>query len=592
MEEGYMTGMRTGLTGISMAVKASRLLSWMAVIAVVFLMLQPVELGFSHADVLLPTVAVSMAIVAWTVMMVRRVSFQWNIIDALLLTWFMYVLLRAWCTPEVPCCLSVSRALSLMMLYTGLRMLFTSVRVSVLTIERSLMLFALTEGLFCFYQLFTDSSRHANYPFTGSFLNPAPCSAVLFIGVLLGLYSLYDFISSRKRISFSVSLALPVSTLLVCSLLLPLGWSRAALVAACCVLAIKIWGRMTVRHRLLMLLGLSVIVLLLYFLKRGSADGRVLFYLISSSAAAQHPVFGSGIGSFALSYARETALLHSQLPWTLVRHADGVEYALSDGMLVAVEQGLLGLVLALSLICILLCRLRRISIPLMLMLVGLLIFSLFSYPFQLLPFQLLTVLLASLAASTATDDDKQEPVAFPVRTCLVGIALCGMMAGIAFPFTSYLNKHVQAARESRLIVGRVHPRLITEYRRLMPWMRHDASFMFRYGQILASYGRYNESNQVLWQGTLVSGDPMFHVIRGHNYQQMHACPQACHAYQQAHAQSPSRQYPLLCLMRMYRDMGCRSEAVRTARILLRMPPQHSPLAKQIREEAQKCINEQ
>ena len=77
-----MTGMRTGLTGISMAVKASRLLSWMAVIAVLFLMLQPVELGFSHADVLLPTVAVSMAIVAWTVMMVRRVSFQWNIIDA------------------------------------------------------------------------------------------------------------------------------------------------------------------------------------------------------------------------------------------------------------------------------------------------------------------------------------------------------------------------------------------------------------------------------------------------------------------------------------------------------------------------------
>ena len=103
MEESHMTGMRTGLTGISMAVKASRLLSWMAVIVVVFLMLQPVELGFSHADVLLPTVAVSMAIVAWTVMMVRRVSFQWNIIDALLLTWFMYVLLRAWCTPQVPC---------------------------------------------------------------------------------------------------------------------------------------------------------------------------------------------------------------------------------------------------------------------------------------------------------------------------------------------------------------------------------------------------------------------------------------------------------------------------------------------------------
>ncbi|MGN1256754.1 MAG: hypothetical protein ACI4UA_06300 [Bacteroidaceae bacterium] len=174
----------------------------------------------------------------------------------------------------------------------------------------------------------------------------------------------------------------------------------------------------------------------------------------------------------------------------------------------------------------------------------------------------------------------------------MGMSLVAMVVGLAFVLTSPIVKRVQATRESRLILGQSNPRLLSEYHRLMPLMRHDASFLFRYGQMLASCGRYNESNHVLWQGTLVSGDAMFHVLRGHNYRHMCAYDQARRAYLQAHGQSPSRQYPLYCLMRLYRDMGHRREAVRTANVLLHMPRQQSPLAKKIREEAQNCIEEQ
>ncbi|MGN0233730.1 MAG: hypothetical protein ACI4B5_04810 [Bacteroidaceae bacterium] len=592
MEEGDMTGVRTCLADMLVAVRFPSLLSWMGVLAVMVLMLLPVQLGFCQAEIVLPVLAATLAVVAWVMMMVRRTVFRFAILDALLATWLLYVLLRAGSTPDVPCFPVVSRALSLMMLYVGLRMLFSSAGVSVLMVERSFMTFALLEGLFCIGQLLLDGSRHTGYPFTGTFLNPGPCSAVLFMGVFLGLYSLYLSVSSRNAFPFSISSVLPVSTLIVCSLLLPMGWSRAALVSVCCVLTIAMWHRMPACTRRLALVGLLSILLLLYLFKRGSADGRLLFYMIASSAVAGHPLFGSGIGSFFQAYARETASLHSQLPLSLVTHADGVEYALSDGMRVAVEQGIVGLIFAISFTFIVLSRLRSISISLMLMLLGLLIFSLFSYPFQLLPFQLLFVLLAALVASPMATDGQPDVAIHPAGGRLSGMLLCVMVAGLAFVLTPPISRRVEAARESRLIVGQSNPRMLAEYRRLMPWMYHDASFLFRYGQMLASCGKYNESNYVLWQGSLVSGDPMFHVLRGHNYRHMHAYDQARRAYLQAHGQSPSRQYPLFCLMRLYRDIGLRREAVRMATVLLHMPTQQSPLARQIRVEAQNCIEEQ
>ena len=124
---------------------------------------------------------------------------------------------------------------------------------------------------------------------------------------------------------------------------------------------------------------------------------------------------------------------------------------------------------------------------------------------------------------------------------------------------------------SVLVVGRNDVRLIDTYEQLLPYMRHDARFMFRYGQLLALVGRYNESNHVLWEGSLVSTDGMFHVLRGHNYLCLHAPGLALKAYRQAHAQCPARQYPLYCLMRAYRRLGHRNRAAQVARTLLHMP---------------------
>ncbi len=571
----------------------ARLFSLAGVAAVVCLMLCPVSTGFCQADVALPVVAATLAVLGTLLLLACRSPFRLTSIDLLLGVWLLYVLLRAWCTSDVPCLPAVLRALSLGALYAGLRLLCSCALPPAWMMEGAVSLFALLQGLLCLWQLLTGSSHHAAFPITGTFLNPGPCSAVLLMGICLGVYRFFVPISSASARLSRVSSVLAIATLVLCSLLLPLGWSRAALVSLAGCLLVATWRRMPPRLRLLLVMGVPVAAVALYLIKRGSADGRALFYAISSASVARHPVLGSGIGSFFLAYARETASLHTHLPLALVSHASTLDYALADGMRVAVDQGLLGLALAISSLFTVLFRLRQRTPALALALLGLALFSLCSYPFQLLPFQLLAILLASWAATQPVGSAPGAQGRSVARGRTGAVVVCLLAVTSAILTVTPALERVRATRQSRMIVGRDSPRMLGHYQCLLPCMRHDAQFLFRYGQLLASCGRYNESNYVLGQGVLVSNDAMFHVLRGHNYRHLHAWPQACRAYRQAHAQSPARQYPLLCLMRLYRQMGERRQAVHVAHVLLRLPVEHdSALAREIRDEAKNCILEQ
>lgn len=559
-------------------------------LAVIVLMLQPVQMGFSTADVLLLETGIFIFLVSLLLLLLRRCSFHLTAVDLLLGLWLVYMILRAWFTPSVPCFPAVARVLSLAVLYAALRLLFSSVYTSSRVVEGVVLLFVCLECLLCVYQLFIGTSRHSAYPITGSFLNPGPCSAVFLVGACLGLCRFFFPVSSRIFSPWRASVAFPLFTVLLCFLLLPLGWSRAALVSGLCCLLLSVWPHLSARLRLSVVVALLFVGVLLYLSKRGSADGRVLFWLVSSRSVASHPLFGSGMDSFFLAYSRATAALHGYLPGMLSVHADTLDYALADVVRVAVEQGIWGVVLALMSVFIVFFRLRKRSQPLALSLLGLLFFSLFSYPFQQLPFQLFFILMASFAA---TPDESDASACS--RNGFIGHAAMALVGSIlavssACLLLSPVRRHVRAVQESRLIVGRNNTRLLDEYARLHPLMRHDAGFLFRYGQMLASCGRYNESNHILWQGTLVSNDAMFHVLRGHNYMHLQAYAQARRAYRLAHVQSPSRLYPLYCLMRFYRRVGQHGHAVRVARVLLDMPLQpNSSLARKIRDEARKCL---
>ena len=92
------------------------------------------------------------------------------------------------------------------------------------------------------------------------------------------------------------------------------------------------------------------------YAKFGSAMGRVVIWYQSLSLIAQHGVFGSGIGSFCGEYGETLRLFFSEQSHVdaFAAYADVVDYAFCDILQVGVEQGWIGLLLALLIVALVL----------------------------------------------------------------------------------------------------------------------------------------------------------------------------------------------------------------------------------------------
>ena len=170
--------------------------------------------------------------------------------------------------------------------------------------------------------------------------------------------------------------------------------SRGALLSLF-VVAFWKYGRLIRRYLgYLIVVGFSLGTVLLYA-KFGSVMGRLVIWYLSGKLIAENCLFGAGIGSFKGEYGQ--ALFHffsqsSQADY-FAHYVDVTDYAFCDLLQVGVEQGLIGILLCLTLIVLAIHTMSRNTHGLFAALLALLVFSLFSYPFQLLPFQILGVVL-------------------------------------------------------------------------------------------------------------------------------------------------------------------------------------------------------
>ncbi len=83
-------------------------------------------------------------------------------------------------------------------------------------------------------------------------------------------------------------------------------------------------------------------------------------------------------------------------------NADVIDYAFCDILQVGVEQGWIGVIFCLMTVGVTMWRLRKISVVLLGGAVALVVFSLFSYSFQLFPYQMVMVVLMAKAAERSS----------------------------------------------------------------------------------------------------------------------------------------------------------------------------------------------
>lgn len=402
------------------------------------------------------------------------------------------------------------------------------------------------------------ASRHAYYDLTGSFSNPGPLGGWLCVALLAALVLTVQNWKNRKPLlaAFCIVCGLYIGSILI------LTDSRAAWLGSATGIFIGILLYLPPsRNKRLLLCGLSMVgiigVGLLYNYKKASADGRLLIWRVSAELFAQKPILGHGVGSFQERYMFAQANYlehHPDSPFIQV--ADQTKYPFNELIGAACDTGIVGAGLLVGLLGTAFARRRR-DTPRKILLAGLVIFGLLSYPSQFLSFSLLlTALLA---------DDKTEGPALRQRKWH-DVLLDGGLLGIGVGVLIYIAAAEQA--------GRSRHAMLLEAATLMQQNNP------------ASLPRLESLAKRLPVASL-------YVDLG-DFCLTSAAPAKARAYYiQASRMIPSRLRPYDGLFRLYRTSGQTDSATLMARRILTLPVKVSNTTTlRLRREAREWLREQ
>ncbi|MDR0560573.1 MAG: O-antigen ligase family protein [Prevotellaceae bacterium] len=461
-------------------------------------------------------------------------------------------------------------------------------------------------------------SNHAEFKITGSFFNPGPYSGWLAVVFPLAFYHLlaYYRVLGKKinlhYLPFYVLWILSLLTVITTVLALPPAMSRSSWLAAaggCGMAACLYYGKkrsvilFIKRYRKkLILASVAVLTCLItagagmYFLKKDSADGRLLIWKISAKTVARYP-FGVGLGNFSGAYGELQAeyFASNAASEQEKRVAGNPEYGFNEYFQFCIEWGIVPFLLFVAIIVNALysgLKQRNIAVA---SLVALLIFAAASYPFSVLPF--VTALIFLLASCNTVSSPKTVAIK-SLKKISWSVSVSGSIFFLLFASVCICLHNRYPLYEAYKKWGKaqilynagLYRDASEEYAKQYIYLHDEVRFLFEYSQALNKSEKYTESNKIITRATKISCDPMFHIIAGKNYQSLKDYASAERSFAYSGNLVPSRLYPSYLLAKLYMEMGLDEKARETAKTVLTVEPKiNSPAVEEMRREMSKLI---
>ena len=424
-----------------------------------------------------------------------------------------------------------------------------------------------------------EASNHLRFVVTGSFFNPGPCGIflagvfVLAVAMMKKGYRKVGFNLMFVRyvtacVTFGVTLVALVPTMSRA------GWI-GALVGVMLLYRREIvaWGN--TRRRWVIgggIVGMIVVLMLFYLLKKDSANGRLFIWQNTVSAYWKTPLFGVGIDGFERAFAEAQ---HDYFEKEKVLEQDNrhvemagvVESAFNEPLALFLLLGAVGGVLTAMVLFFKLQRLTAYSC----VAVALLVASFFSYTFYI-P----SIAIVFLFAVAQLPDRRVRGGRY------VNVLMFGIMGIVVlfFDFREFGRREAYRKWKNNAVyyTWEDYQSVVEEYGKLYPVLKNDFKFLFEYGHSLHKVGRYEESNIMLKRGLRHSADPMFWNIAGNNYLALKQYDQGMTAYLRAYYTFPNRVYPLYLLTKLEAERGDTTMMNYYGRILLGKRPKVPSLA--------------
>ncbi|WP_188754005.1 O-antigen ligase family protein [Parapedobacter defluvii] len=512
--------------------------------------------------------------------------------------------------------------LLLVVLYFSLRIVLVQHEMNRHILLLCVVVTGFVESLWGLLQLYGYTpSQHVLFRVTGSFFNPGP-----YAGYLAAVLPMAVFYSLQGGKTIYGRQGIALVTLFGIALVLPATMSRAAwiaggtgmLVVGICYLFTC--GNLSVRYYLslrnrkgimvwlaaALLAGISVTGL--YHLKKDSADGRALIWKVSMDLIEKQWPLGSGLGYFSGSYgdAQQDYFASGRGTVGEAWLAGEPQYAFNELIQVAVELGLLPLAILLVIViyaCI--TGIRRGKLAEAGSLVALLVFSSLSYPFSLMPFLVVMVLLIAACVSVryrftdVHDFGYKYLFNYKIRrrwnnVWIISLLLMGGVMTACCLYSRYpvYEAHKKWGRARPLYRANAYEKVVESYQDLLPCLGDQVYYLFEYGQALSKIERYEESNRVIGLATRVSADPMLLIILGKNRMGAGDYKYAQTYFERAAQRVPNRLYPYYLMAKAYREAGNLDKAEEVARqVVAKQVKVDSPATREMKAEMKAMINQ-
>lgn len=446
-------------------------------------------------------------------------------------------------------------------------------------------------SLYGILQYFSFVDAYSGFPVTGNFDNPGAYAAALTAGFPVCLFMGKSGVSKKNKYLYIVT-SIFVSTAVF------LSESRSGTVSI--LIAIVIFFIINYKRKIrkihLLLLFIICIIgfIVLYLLKKDSADGRLLIWQCAWEMFKDKPFFGFGNEGFWANYMIYQADYFSKYPDSpFVMLAGNTFRPFNEYVALMVNYGVAGFIVFISIIFVLYklyYRNRRLETNIAITcLISIGTYACFSYPLST-PFVWLVLvfsiyILFSFAYFPLDLDIKIKRVAqiFMIGSIVLLFLFSGREIIALYKWSSI---KVYPVGSDKFILT------VMKYEELYPKWHGDYTFLYNYANILNAFGLSQKSLNIALEGRPLCADYDMEILIGDNLIKTRKYNEAEKHFLLASNMCPTRFIPLYALFKIYEAIGEVDKANAMAWKIANKPIKVcSPRVAMIKEEISKYLLE-
>ena len=405
----------------------------------------------------------------------------------------------------------------------------------------------------------------APYP-VGTLLNPNIFACLLAIACSILIVLAFELRNRVLRVllymvigSFTVMILLSKSRLAVLSVIVPV---------LCFLCLNPRFSGFIRKHIVPISIMLFVLFMVMYFLKKPSADGRFYMAKIAVKSIVHNGIWGAGADSYAGAFGYEQYRYFSD-------YSDNVNLnslvsldkgdtgyactpltAFNEFLRLGVEYGLIAMLLVLYVFIRGMVVLIKNGSSLGYGLLSLFVISQFSYPHCYSVYCLLFSIFIGAAGSIDFQFTNTGSKCIPLVGNAVGVLLFGTMLFLELPQMEYRNKLDKMESDIAFFFRNGEFTAVCDYcEEQIDKNFLSLNLLYEYGVSLSMTGQYEKSDSILRAGASRSSNPIFWHEIGHNNVRRENFDEAEKSYIRSFMMVPNRITPLYYLAQLYHHIG-------------------------------------